>query len=338
MDDPGGPYSLVLALAFLFLSAFFSGSETALFATPRHALRNFRNSRAGVLTSRLIEHPERTLSTILIGNTMVNVLFTGFLTALILATAVSRETGELLSTLASFVVLLVFGEVLPKVVATNRPLSFLSLTALPLYAWSRLLAPLSWALGQIYRLVDRMLPGEGEAIHIRSEDIIGAALTESSASGHMAQSTSDAIHNIFDTDSTPVQRVMTPKKLMTAIEIGAPLALAAERILTTGYSRLPVYEEDEDRLVGLIYMKDLLTASPDQTSLRNLLRPLVKVGPQESVEKTLRLLQTNRAHMGAVYSTGGRLLGIITLEDLVEEIVGEIIDEHDRPKAPGGDF
>lgn len=336
MDDPGGPYRLVLMAVFLMLSAFFSGSETALFATPKRMLKQLRFGKADRMVTELIGKPEVTLSTILIGNTMVNVMFTGTLTSLVLATALQREAAEMYATLLSFFVLLTFGEVLPKVIASIRPVAFLNLALAPLYYWSKVLTPFSYLLDRVCRVVDRFSPTPPESLRVASEDVISVALLEGRSSGQITDTAEETILNIFDTDITPVRRVMTKRNDIRAVSVDADTAQAAELMLGTGYSRLPVYDGNLDNLVGLIYMKDLLLTDTG-VPLGRILRPLMSILPGESVEKVLKTLGTNRTYMAAVRSTSGELLGIITLEDLVEEIVGEITDEHDAPPIRGDD-
>lgn len=337
MDDPGGPYQLALVTVFLMLSAFFSGSETALFATPKHLLRRLRLGKADRMVTELTGHPEVTLSTILIGNTLVNVVFTGSITALVLATALQRELAEMYSTVLSFLILLTFGEVLPKVVAANRPIAFLNVALTPLYFWSKLLTPVSYLLGRMCQVIDRFFPVAADSLRVASEDMIGVALLEGKTSGQITDTAGNTIMNIFETDITPVRRVMTQRKDIRAVSVDAKIAQAAELMLSTGYSRLPAYQGNLDNLVGLIYMKDLLLADSGAVNLRDLLRPLMSILPGESVEKVLKILGKKRTHMAAVRNPAGELLGIITLEDLVEEIVGEITDEHDAPPTRGDD-
>ncbi len=336
MDDPGGPYRLVLMAVFLMLSAFFSGSETALFATPKRMLRQLRFGKADRMVTELTGKPEVTLSTILIGNTLVNVMFTGSVTSLALATALQREAAEMYATLLSFFVLLTFGEVLPKVIASIRPVAFLNLALAPLYYWSKVLTPFSYLLDRVCRVVDRFSPTPPESLRVASEDVISVALLEGRSSGQITDTAEETILNIFDTDITPVRRVMTKRNDIRAVSVDADTAQAAELMLGTGYSRLPVYDGNLDNLVGLIYMKDLLLTDTG-VPLGRILRPLMSILPGESVEKVLKTLGTNRTYMAAVRSTSGELLGIITLEDLVEEIVGEITDEHDAPPIRGDD-
>ncbi len=337
MDDPGGPYRLALVAVFLLFSAFFSGSETALFAAPKHLLRKLRLGKAEHMVTELTGRPEVTLSTILIGNTLVNVVFTGSVTALVLATALQREVAEIYATILSFLILLTFGEVVPKVVAANRPVAFLSVALTPLYWWSRLLTPVSYLLGNLCRVIDRFFPAPTDSLRVAREDVIGAALIEGKSSGQISDTAGETILNIFDTDTTPVRRVMTRRQDIRAVSVNAGISEAAELMLKTGYSRLPVYQDTLDNLVGLIYMKDLLLTDTGSVTLQHLLRPLMSILPGESVEKVLKILGTKRTHMAAVRSQTGELLGIITLEDLVEEIVGEIVDEHDAPPVRGDD-
>lgn len=335
MDDPGGPYRLALIAVFLMFSAFFSGSETALFATPKRLLRLLRSGQSERMVAELTGRPAVTLSTILIGNTLVNVVFTGSVTALVLAGSLQREVAEMYATVLSFLLLLTFGEVVPKVVAANRPLAFLGVALAPLYYWSKLLIPVSYVLEGMCNLVERLFPVPAESLRVASEDVIGVALMEGKSSGQITDTAEETILNIFDTDTTPVRRVMTRRKDIRAISIESSASQAAELMLETGYSRLPVYQGTLDNLVGLIYMKDLLRDDADAVRLSHLLRPLLSIMPGESVEQVLKVLGKNRTHMAAVRSPNGELLGIITLEDLVEEIVGEITDEHDVPPVRG---
>lgn len=336
MEDPGGPYRIALAIVLLCFSAAFSASETALFS-----LRRIPNKPSNLwkIVRELRDYPEKTLSTILLGNTLVNVIFTSAITALTLSIAtLSREEAEGTAAVASFLLLLAFGEVGPKTWGSLKPMSVLGTTALPLWYLRKALSPLTSGLTALNQCLGRIWPEAGEDTVVRAKQLVETAVGMGEKLGSVGVNTGTAIRNIMATTETPVRRVMTPRAKVQAVEITQPLREVAMLMNNTGLSRIPVYRGSLDSIVGLVHLKDILPLllKQEDIPLDKLLRPIFIAAAADTVPEVLRALRQQGAHMSAVYNSQQKLIGVATVEDLVEEIVGEITDEHDLFKAIGG--
>ena len=340
MEDPGGPYRIGLTIFLLVCSALFSASETALFSVPKLKLKELakHGGSLGSVAQLFISEPERILSSILVSNTLVNVFFTSTLTVLILSSlSVGKEVAEAIAAVSAFTLLLLFGEVGPKTIASIKPQSILSLTTKPLHLAVRIMTPLSAVLMWGRRLSLAMFPDAADTTYVSQEDLIDTAVYVGEQTGTVTLATGVTIRNIFAADDTPLRAVMTPRAQMQAVSERDSISDVAKVMVQTGLSRLPVYKDSVDHLVGMVHLKDLLPKLSHPLSIANLLRPIHKAKATDNVPKVLRDLQSRRLHMCAVYNSQGRFVGICTLEDLVEEIIGEIVDEHDvQQYAAGG--
>jgi putative hemolysin len=267
---------------------------------------------------------------------MVNVLFTSSLTTLILSTTLPRQQAEVYATASSFVVLLLMGEVMPKTIACHKPLGILRISVAPLFFWYRAVRPLSYVLTQTNSLFNNWFPPEEDMHQVSSEDIISSAVREGEETGSISVEAGQKIRNIFATDNTPIRKVMTPRSMVSAVEESRTVSDAAQIMIRTGYSRIPVYEGRLDLLKGMVYMKDLLMFHGEDVPVAEITRPILRVDATDSVDKVLRQLRSEQLHMAAVYNSDKRLVGIVSIEDLLEEIVGEIVDEHDAFVAGEG--
>ena len=230
-----------------------------------------------------------------------------------------------------------FGEVGPKTLASIKPQSILSLTTPPLHIAVRIMYPLSAVLMWGRRLSLAMFPDALETTHVSQENLIDTAVCVGEQTGTVTLATGATIRNIFAANNTPLRAVMTPRAKMQTVSERDSIADVAKVMVQTGLSRLPVYKDSVDHLVGIVHLKDLLPKLSEPLSIASLLRPIHKAKASDNVPKVLRDLQSKRLHMCAVYNSQGRFVGICTLEDLVEEIIGEIVDEHDtREYAAGG--
>lgn len=339
MEDPGGPYRVGLIALLLLCSALFSASETALFSITKNKLKEIakQTNYVGRISHLFVVEPERILSTILVGNTLVNVFFTSTLTALLISSlSFARETTEGVAAVSAFLLLLAFGEIGPKTLASVRPLGVMGLTSQFLFVCSRILSPLSLLLSLGRKLFLARFPEEDEITHISQEQLIGTAVNLGEQSGAVAHTTGKAIRNIFAADDTPVRAVMTPRAKIHAVSDRDSASAVAEVMISTGHSRLPVYKGSVDLLIGIIHLKDLIQNPCGSDPISEFLRPIHHARASDSVTKVLRDLRQRHLHMCAVYNSQDRVIGICTLEDLVEEIVGEIVDEHDKPHTAAG--
>lgn len=337
MDDPGGStFQLLLIIALLGLSALFSGSETALFSLSHVRLRQLQEKgvKGADLIQRLISTGPNLLSSLLIGNTVVNIWLTSLVTTLMLSLmggSYGTQVASFAATALTTILLLVFGEVTPKAIAASIPESFSLVVAKPIQLTNWLLTPvvkLFNALTSIGVLADDT---HGYA-PIVTEDIIKAAVSMSEEEGSLQQEARQMIYGIFASDDITVNKVMVPKQEMTALPLDTPVDDAIQLLLKEGYSRLPVYRDDLDNIVGLIYAKDLLTHlySQGQVKLQDIVRPVLRCRSTRKLNVLLNEMRAKRIQLCIVTDEHGRTAGLVTMEDLIEEIVGDIIDEYDQ--------
>ncbi|MDR7486525.1 MAG: hemolysin family protein [Armatimonadota bacterium] len=334
-------YALELAVlgVLLLLSAFFSGSETALFGANRLRLRQLRdegNRRARVAVA-LLENPARLLSTILIGNNMVNTAAAVVATAT-LVRLLGPERGSLYAFIAITIVLLLFGEVTPKTVAAHHADRFALLAARPIQWVGVLLSPVSRSLSLVTNVLLRPFGG-----HVRpdaplvTEDEIQYLVRMGEEQGVLEQDEREMIHSIFEFGDTVVREVMVPRVDIVGVEADDPVERLLEVVRTHGHSRIPVYEETIDRIIGLVHVKDLLSSSDGgrlSGRARDFVRPAYFVPETKRLDELFREMRRKKVHMAIAVDEYGGVAGLVTIEDLLEEIVGPIQDEYDAEEAP----
>ena len=327
-----------ILLAFLLLiSLFFSAAETAFMALNRIRLKfeaDAGDSQAEAI-KRILANPDRLLGIILLGNTVANISAASLVTYLI-ATYVPRNHADALSFLASLVLgalVLIFCELTPKIIAANQPESVSrNLLGAVLFAL-RVLGPFASLAARIANRLVRLTglsPNASPFVHALSEDEIQAIIAGSTDSA-MGEEKKEMLHNVFQIGETRAREIMIPRVEVTAIEIDSSSEQILATIRQSNYSRIPVYREDLDHIAGVLYVKDLLQhiEKPAEIKLDALLRPLHHVPETAKIDAVLRQMQSMHQHMAIVLDEFGSMVGILTLEDLLEEIVGEIRDEHD---------
>lgn len=339
MDDPGGSstYRLWLIIVLLTLSALFSGSETAFFSLSQVRLRQLQEKevKKADLLQRLVNDGQRLLSTLLIGNTAVNIWLTSLVTTAFLDRLASygAQIASMLATVVTTILLLVFGEVTPKAIAASAPESLALFASKPILLIHWLLSPL---VSIVHFFTDwRGKTSAAAAAPSVTEDTIKTAINISEEAGALQQENREMIYGIFASDDTSIGRIMVPRKQIVAIPIDLPMAEAIQILIEKGYSRLPVYRGNIDHIVGLIYAKDLLPLLRDHRNLRlaDVLRPVMRCRPSRKLNYLLQEMRSRRMHMCIVMNEIGRTVGLITMEDLLEEIVGDIADEYDNEPA-----
>ncbi|MEO0085365.1 MAG: hemolysin family protein [candidate division WOR-3 bacterium] len=322
---------LAAVLALLVLSALFSGAEAALFSltpTQRDELRRVRPG-AGRRVEALLADSERLLATLLVGNLVVNTtasaLFTlatlQFARAQAVNSALAFGLGGVLMTLT----LLVFGEVAPKVVATRSAPGFAILTA-PLVLFCRwLLRPVAALLVRIGSGLARLRRGPDRL----SDDELLTMVEIGRERGILVPGEEEILTRLIGLEERTVSEVMTPRTAIAGIEAGSTVRDAIATARAAGFSRLPVYEGTPDRIVGIVYSKELLTASDPAAAVTTLCRPPFFVPEVKRLTGLLDELRRKGSHIAIVVDEFGQTAGLVTLEDLLEAIFGEISDESD---------
>ena len=227
---------------------------------------------------------------------------------------------------------IVFGEQIPKLVAIKSPLRIASWVSLPLILFQKLFFPFIWFFDKLTQTVMRILGYEWSTHHdIHSEEEIKLLLTESEEGGIIAESSNELIQNVFEFDDQTVRQIYVPRSRVYAINVDDSFEKHFETIVKEGYSRIPVYRETLDDIVGIVYLKDFLPALKNHGTVdfHKLIRPVHFVPQNQKIEQLLKDFQKLHIQIAVVTNEHGETAGIVTLEDIVEELVGEIHDEHD---------
>ena len=323
---------MVVMLLLLIVSALISGSEIAFFSlnpTQRKQLRADHNSTHD-LVNELLERPKRLLATILITNNFVNVAII-VLSTYVVANLVDLSLRPVLAFVVQVVVvtslLLIVGEIMPKIYASSNPMKFAVFMARPLRTLITIFYPLSSLLVKSSSLIDRRLQRNPPQLSM-SELSEAIELTSNIDTDEDDRKILKGIVKFGDIDA---KEIMKPRLDVTAVEINTSYAALMELILDAGYSRIPAYTDNFDKIVGILYVKDLLPHldEPADFNWKTLLRPAFFVPENKKINDLLQEFQQKKIHMAIMVDEYGGTSGIVTLEDVLEEIVGEISDEFD---------
>lgn len=327
---------LAILFALFAVSAFFSSSETALLSFDRMRLSYLvqKKRRGAEHLEHLLNHPDHLLGTLLVGNNIVNIIASVFSTTLIVE-LFGPERGELYTILVLTPLLLIFAEVAPKTYAARRSekVSFIVLPAVRLSML--LLTPIVWVISGISRLLISAFGAE-ERRQTISEDEIRTMINVGEQTGSVAQEKQKMLHGVFELSETQVRDVMIPRTEVVGIELQTPFAEILRIAQNSSHSRFPVYDGNLDSVVGIIHSKDILrfVDQPQAFFLRNTARPPYFVPESKRIGRLLQAFRKQQTHMAIVVDEYGGVEGIVTMEDIVEQIVGKIDDEYDVEEIP----
>ena len=326
-------YILILLVVLLGFSAFFSGSETALMAISRLRLRHLagkRPRRAGIL-ERLLKKPEKLIGTILLGNNLVNVAMSAIATAI--AISVWGERGIAYVTVVLTIVILIFAEITPKVYAKyfNERISFIAAPILSVVMF--ILNPVVVAVTYVSNKVLFLIGVDVSKIKrpLMTEEEIKTCITMGWDEGAITAEERKMLSRVFTLNDKTVGQVMIPKEKMTALNLNVSITELSKTIIKTGFSRFPVQKGNGLEIVGFVHGKDILQYMNRKKlgSLKKLLRPPYFIPADKKIDAQLRSFQVKKLHQAVVLDKEGNVAGLITLEDILEELVGSIQDEHD---------
>lgn len=333
-----------LLVILILCSAFFSGSEVALFSLDKKKIeKKFKNNnliRRYLLL--MVNSPRRLLVTILIGNTIVNVAAS--IVAVILAihfAAYFSYPVEIVLTIQIIVLtilILILGELIPKITATKNPFTFAKIVSLPMYFFSLLIYPLAELITELIRLaVSKVKLDRFKSVLNRDEIHHLSALSHEK--GAIEENEHNLITSIVSFGSLTVEEIMTPRVDIIAVPSDIKYNNLLKIITDSGHSRIPVYNENLDEVIGIIYAKDLLPFSKnpelrENVSLKKISRKAMFIPETKLISDLLREFQDKKMHLAIVVDEYGGTAGLVTLEDIIEEVVGEIWDEYDRAENP----
>ena len=320
---------ILILVVLLIFSGFFSSAETALFSISRVKARHLGKmaGKTNLLIMRMKEDPHRLLATILIGNNLVNIGASSLATALALDYFKDQAVG--IATGGMTFLILVFGEILPKSIATRNNILISRMVIHPIFWLSILFFPLIKFLDFIPKLT-----GKIKRTPTVTEEELMTFVEVVEEEGEIKEEERELIHNIFEFDDTNAYEIMTPRADMFVIDVDDELRV--DEIVKSGFSRIPVIRGDIDHVVGILNIKDLfmrhLTAAAP-LDVRELMQPPYFVPENKKLDSLLRQFKRRKSHLAIVVDEHGGVAGLITLEDVLEEIVGEISDETDKVEA-----
>lgn len=322
--------SLIIIIVCIVMSAYFSATETAFSSLNKIRIKNMaeKGNKKAALVMKLSESYDSLLSTILIGNNIVNILSASLATVLFVK-ILGDEAGTSVSTAVTTVIVLIFGEVSPKSIAKESPEKFAMFSAPLLRVLVFLLTPFNFLFKQWKKFLSLIIKSEEDG-GITEEELL-SIVEEAEEDGGINEQESMIIQNAIDFTEQEAIDVLTPRIDITGVSTTATKEEIAKIFTETAYSRLPMYEETLDHIIGIIYHKDFYNyVYNTDKDISEIVKPVIFIPKSKKIGVLLKELQQKKSHIAVVLDEYGGTVGIITLEDILEELVGEIWDEHDE--------
>lgn len=322
--------SLIIIIVCIVMSAYFSATETAFSSLNKIRIKNMaeKGNKKAALVMKLSESYDSLLSTILIGNNIVNILSASLATVLFVK-ILGDEAGTSVSTAVTTVIVLIFGEVSPKSIAKESPEKFAMFSAPLLRVLVFLLTPFNFLFKQWKKFLSLIIKSEEDG-GITEEELL-SIVEEAEEDGGINEQESMIIQNAIDFTEQEAIDVLTPRIDITGVSTTATKEEIAKIFTETAYSRLPMYEETLDHIIGIIYHKDFYNyVYNTDKDISEIVKSVIFIPKSKKIGVLLKELQQKKSHIAVVLDEYGGTVGIITLEDILEELVGEIWDEHDE--------
>ena len=330
-------FSFIAIIGFLFLSAFFSGSETAFFSLTKIQLKKMekKRSRSNRRIFRLLKNPRELLIIILLGNTIVNVAASSSATLIAISLGnkyLSHLSQSLIITIEIIlmtILILIFGEITPKLLAFSSPEKIASFSSFFLETIKYILWPLIKILEFISSIfsVKRSTATNSDLTSEDFKNLIGSKAAQNS----LEESEKKIISSIFRFSSTLAKEIMTPRVDIIAVDSSEGLKKVKEQIIKSGHSKIPIYKTNIDNIIGIVYAKDVIL-NPAKQTLAALLRPSLFITENTKIQNLLNQFKNKKIQIAIVVDEYGGTSGLLSLEDILEELVGEIMDEYDKEK------
>ena len=326
--------TLLIIILCIVMSAYFSATETAFSSLNRIRIKNMadKGNKRAALVLKLSSDYDRLLSTILIGNNIVNIA-SASLSTLLFVRFLGEDMGASVSTAVTTVVVLIFGEVSPKSIAKEAPESFAMFSAPLLNGFALLLTPLNFLFKQWKKVLSRLF-GTASNQTITEEELI-TIVEEAQQGGGIDSQEGELLRNAIEFNELKAADILTPRIDITGISADASSEKIASVFAATGYSRLPVYQGSIDNITGILYQKDFYNSVyGTDKAIESIIRPALYITRHRKISLLLKELQASKLHIAVVIDEFGGTVGIVTREDILEELVGEIWDEHDEIIQP----
>ncbi len=322
----------------LALSAFFAGCEAAFFSLNQIKLDHLKDKKGpkGELVALLLSNPRHLLTVIYVGNELVNVATAAFVTSISIHLLGSTGIGVAIG-IGTFLIL-VFGEIIPKTFVLKHAEAYALNTARPLQLFSLLIKPVHWFFSGIANLTVKLIfPKKKSNNGDLTEEEFKTIVKVGEGEGVIESDEKDLIHNIFEFGDTTVSEIMTPKNDIFSLPVETTIPEIIAKTKKSFFSRIPIYDENKDNIIGVLYMKDILRlniSNKKDLSLRQMLHQPFIIPESKKVSDLLRDFKIQKVHLAIIYDEYGGLKGIVTLEDVLEEIVGEIAGERRKDEIP----
>ena len=330
--------NIVLLIILILISGFFSASETALTSFRSihlEKLEEEKEFKKAELLKKWLKNPNEMLTGLLVGNNVVNILASSIATVVTMRVIGGNSTSSVaIATVGMTIIILIFGEITPKIIAKNQTIKVAVIVINVIYYLTIVLKPIIKILMFISRFIGRILGidlKDDEALMITEDDII-SFVNVGEAEGVIEEEEKEMIHSIVAFGETTAKEVMTPRTSMLAFEGNRTIDDVWEELMENGFSRIPIYEETIDNITGVLYVKDILEALKEKRTdvpIKNFARPGYFVPETKSITEILQDFRSMKVHIALVLDEYGGIVGLVTIEDLIEEITGEIRDEFD---------
>ncbi len=321
-----------ILIVFIFLSAFFSSSETALISINKFKVRQLQEKKVknADTLARLMEKPNAMISAILVGNNIVNIASSSLATSI--CVAMFGAKGVFIATVVMTIIILIFGEITPKTLAQENPEKMALKASKPIYILTIVFKPVLFIFNKITIMISKLFGRDSNSNQPSiTEDEFMTIVDVGHEEGVIEGEEKEMIHNVFAFGDSLAEDVMTPRTSMVVVNVDEELGDLIKFLDNANYSRIPVFDENIDDIIGILYVRDLIAHLQDYNfSLRDHLRPAFFAYESKPIMDLFKEMQEKNVSMAIVADEYGGTSGLVTIEDLVEEIVGEIYDEYDE--------
>jgi len=322
---------ICVLVVLLFLSAFFSSSETAFSTANSIRMKNYvEEKRKGARKALYImEHYDKTLATILVGNNFVNIASTTICAIIFGRLIVNPTLANILNTVIMTIIVLIFGEILPKAMAKANAEKFALRFSGIMFVLIKVMYPITILFMLLQKAV--LKKSKAEDNPTVTEDELESIIDTMEEEGVLDANDADIFQGVMDLDEQSIYDIMTPRVDVIAVSIDSKIEELQKVFLESGYSRLPVYEEDKDHMIGIVHIKDFIAKvlNKDKFVIKDIMSEPIFVSENMKAKELIRKMQQEKKHMAIVIDEHGGTSGIVTFEDVMEEMVGDIYDEHD---------